>query len=153
MRLLCDEMLGKLARWLRLLGHDAAYLQGLEDAALLALALAEDRLLLTRDAGLAARAPAGRVFLVKALEPEDQLREVVRGLDLGPAEPLSRCSVCNVPLRQAGVEEARDRVPPAVLATHAQYWACPACARLYWKGTHVERIEAMARALEGERGA
>lgn len=146
-RLLCDEMLGKLARWLRLLGLDTAYLQGVDDAELLRAAEAEGRVLVTRDAALATAAGA-RGVLVRALEPEAQLREVVQALGLrpDPALVMSRCSVCNAPLVEASAAQA-SRAPPSVAATHTRYWSCPSCERLYWRGTHAERIEAMARAL------
>lgn len=156
MRLLCDEMLGKLARWLRLLGLDVAYVQGVGDAELLRRAGEVGRLLLTRDAALAAQAPPGSALRVQALEPEAQLREVVRALAL-PVRPeriLTRCSVCNTPLLPARAEEVQDRVPPAVRAAERAYWRCPGCGRAYWRGTHVERIEAALRdlAAEQERG-
>lgn len=155
MRLVCDEMLGRLARWLRLLGHDVHYVQHVEDEALLRGALAEDRLLLTRDAGLVARAPPGKALFVQALDPEQQLREVAKALGLSPDPSLllNRCSLCNTPLEAASRAEAEASggVPPAVLASHDTYWRCPGCGKLYWRGTHVERIEATLRALrEGQ---
>lgn len=153
MRLLCDEMLGRLARWLRLLGLDVAYVQHVDDATLLRVAAAEGRLLLTRDEALA-RAAQGQAVLVKALEPEAQLREVVLALGLKPdaAVMLSRCSLDNAALEEATKADAEGHVPPGVFAAHERYWRCPACARFYWRGTHTERIEAVLKALAKERG-
>ncbi|HEV8360530.1 MAG TPA: Mut7-C RNAse domain-containing protein [Candidatus Thermoplasmatota archaeon] len=153
MRLLCDEMLGRLARWLRLLGLDVAYVQHVHDDELLRVAAAEDRLLLTRDEALAARA-GGRAVLVRALEPEEQLREVVRSLALAPdpAAIMSRCSLCNALLVAATRDQAAPHVPASVAAAHERYWRCPACDRYYWRGTHAVRIEAVLRDLAGERG-
>ena len=151
-RVLCDEMLGRLARWLRLLGVDAAYVQGVTDDALLAEALRDARLLLTRDVALAARA-RDAALLVKALEPEAQVREVAAALGLAfdPALQMTRCSLCNGALVAASAEEARPHVPPAVAAAHAAYWRCPGCGKHYWRGTHAARIEATLRGLV-ERG-
>ena len=153
MRLLCDEMLGRLARWLRLLGHDVAYLQGLDDDALLAQAVAEARLLLTRDAALAARAPPGQALLVRALEPEAQLAEVAQALPgvVAEAAELSRCSLDNALLAPLPRAQAEGRVPPSVWATRDEYWACPACHRVYWRGTHAARIAATLAALREGR--
>jgi hypothetical protein len=147
--LLCDAMLGKLARWLRLLGYDTAYEADVADDTLLARAAAEGRILLTRDAALATRAP--RALRVRSLEPEEQLREALRGLGLqpDPALLLSRCSVCNAPLLEATRAEAEGHVPASVLPRHERYWRCPRCARWYWRGTHAQRFEESLRALGG----
>lgn len=155
MRLLCDEMLGSLARWLRLLGLDVAYRQGVDDDALLAQALAEDCLLLTRDEALAARAPPGRALLVRALDTDAQLREVVPALPEPPsaAGVMSRCSLCNAALEEVGRAAAEGRVPPSVWEAHERYWRCPSCSRLYWRGTHAARIAATLEALLAARAA
>jgi uncharacterized protein len=154
MRLLCDEMLGRLARWLRLLGLDVAYVQHVDDAELLRLADAEDRLLLTRDEALATRAGPERALRVRTLEPDAQLREVALALGLRP-DPgllLSRCSLCNTSLAPVTRAQAEGSVPPAVLASHDQFWTCPGCLKFYWRGTHTARIEEVLRGLP-ERGA
>jgi uncharacterized protein len=155
MRLLCDAMLGRLAAWLRLLGHDVAYQQGIADDALLAQALAEHRLLLTRDEALAARAPPGVAHLVLPMEPEVQLRAVAHAFPavVGEAAPLTRCSACNSSLQVLPKAQAEGRVPPAVWASQEAYWTCPRCGRVYWRGTHAARIAAtlQALAIEGKR--
>jgi len=148
MKFLCDEMLGKLARWLRLCGLDVAYLQRLTDDDLLRAALQQERVLLTRDEELAARA-GPRALLVRAKEPEEQLTEVVRalGLRLDEAALLSRCSLCNTRIVAMTPETVQQEVPPSVWAAQQAYWRCPTCHKVYWRGTHVERIEARLRAL------
>lgn len=154
-RLACDEMLGKLARWLRLLGYDTTYARGRSDDEVLAAAHGEGRLLLTRDAALAARAPAGQALLVRSLASEEQLREVLAALPAPPgaALRLGRCTLCNTALAQASRAEAEGNVPPSVWAAHSAYWRCPACQHYYWRGTHAARIEAQLRALLGEERA
>lgn len=145
MRFLVDEMLGSLARWLRLMGHDAAYARDVGDSAVLARARAEGRVLLTRDVQLAKRAARdpGSV-LVRSRLLREQLAEVAAAVDLTQAQPLSRCSVCNVELVEA--TRAEVEVPPTVAATRNRFWRCPACGRAYWEGTHVDAIR---RALDG----
>lgn len=138
-RLLLDAMLGRLARWLRLMGYDAAYLPGTDDLALVQLARAETRLILTRDQGLAARRGI-RAILIASQNLEEQLAQV--GAEVGPPpEPLVlRCGVCNTPLVSLTREAARGRVPPYVWRTRQEFAHCPGCQRVYWRGTHWEGI-------------
>ncbi len=143
-RFLADEMLGKLARWLRFLGHDVAYVKDLGDTAILAAARAESRLVLTRDVELAERArrdPGS--LLVAATDPREQLRDVIAALRLPVArgEYLTRCGVCNAVLEPATADEVRDRVPPRIADEQDEFWSCPGCGKVYWPGTHVRRIE------------
>lgn len=148
--LLCDEMLGRLARWLRLLGLDVAYLKGVHDDVLAEAAKREGRVLVTRDEALAARVPGS--ILVRSLDAGAQLREVLARL--GPVDPalrMSRCSLCNSPLAALPREAAEGKVPDAVWASQREYWRCPTCDRIYWRGTHAEAIEAVLREL-AERG-
>ncbi len=151
-RFLADEMLGKLARWMRLLGHDVAYARDVSDADLREWARREGRLLLTRDVDCASRMPTPPgVLLVRALDPGEQLEEVARALrlDADPARALSRCSACNVVLDDAVPEDVRDRVPAAILARHDRFWTCASCGRAYWEGTHVDAIRDRIRHLDG----
>jgi uncharacterized protein len=138
-RFVADVMLGKLARWLRALGHDTVYLRDAPDGRLLGLALREQRRLLTRDAGLAARAgPAG--LLIRAEDVDAQLREVTEAYGLASRAPLSRCLECNGTLAAREAAEVADRVPPYVRATQTQFWECEGCRRVFWAGTHVRGI-------------
>lgn len=151
MRLLCDEMLGRLARWLRLAGLDVAYLQGVHDDVLAQTAREQGRILVTRDAALAARVPGS--VLLRALDTDEQLAEVLAAL---PAKPdpallLRRCSVCNTPLEAAPRAAVEGHVPPSVWAAQQAYWRCPGCARVYWRGTHARRIEAVLKELAERR--
>jgi hypothetical protein len=140
-------MLGALARWLRALDVDVAYDPALDDAALVARAVAEGRTILTRDRRLTERRLARNHLLIRSDDVDEQVRQVVAELGLRP-EPgrfLGRCLRCNTPLETIDAEQARARVPPWVARTHEEFRACPACGRVYWRGTHVER---MARRME-----
>jgi uncharacterized protein with PIN domain len=148
---MADNMLGTLAKWLRVAGVDCEYALGMDDDGLVSVARG-GRLVLTRDRLLAMRC-APNALHVPSDVLEEQLRQVlseVPGL-LG-GEPLSRCLVCNVPIEDAAVDEVRDRVPPGVLARTTEFWRCPRCGRVYWAGTHVAAMESrLGRIMEQVR--
>jgi len=134
-----DVMLGKLARWLRALGHDTLYFRDAPDSRLLGIALRERRHLLTRDAALAAR--AGEVgLLVRAEALDAQLREVTEACGLAARAPLSRCLECNGTLASRRPAEVEGRVPPYTLETQREFWECAGCRRVFWAGTHARGI-------------
>ncbi len=141
-RFLCDAMLGSLARWLRLLGLDTVFDAEAPDAELARRAAEEGRWLLTRDRELAASGP--RTMLVRSIDLEDQLVEVLGRLGLEADRKLvgTRCTACNGVLRPVAPETVTDRVPSFVRRTAEEFRECPDCGRIYWKGSHVARIEA-----------
>jgi hypothetical protein len=141
-RLLTDGMLGRLTRWLRLLGYDTIYAPDTDDAELLRRARAEDRVLLTADHALAAR-PGARTLLIQAQDLPGQLRQVRAELGPPPGAEFSRCLVCNGQLAQIDKAALAGKLPPYVLARHDVFFRCPDCERIYWPGTHVERMRAM----------
>ena len=150
LKLLADGMLGRLARWLRLLGYDTAYDNVADDLALARQARAEGRVLLTRDRELAARRGL-RTLLIHSETLEEQLQEVRQALGPPPHPPLSRCTVCNVELSSVAPEDVAERVPPYVLRTQSRFRQCPRCGRVYWAGTHVREMENVLRRAEVRR--
>ncbi len=150
-RFLCDAMLGRLARWLRVLGYDSAYDPAVHDPALVAWAAAERRSLLTRDRALIAHLRPARALLVRADAPLEQLRQVVAEYALEPPEELfARCMICNAPLRPATAAEAAVLVPERARALAGPVRRCPGCGRVYWPGSHARRMRAtLARAFPG----
>jgi uncharacterized protein with PIN domain len=146
-QLLLDGMLGRLARWLRLLGYDAAYENDADDLHLARRARAEGRVLLTRDRELAARKGL-RTVLIASEDLEDQIEQVRQALGPPPDPALSRCTLCNIPLQEASRDQVAGRVPPYVLRTQEAFRVCPRCRRVYWAGTHLdhmrEQVEAAA---------
>lgn len=138
MKLLCDHMLGSLARWLRFMGYDTAYPRAMADNELIAKARDEDRILLTRDKELGARL-SGAIY-VRSDDLDEQVRELADDLQLSVIDPLSRCSVCNTPIVPASTDEVREAVPEGVLSRHDAFWRCPTCGRVYWKGTHWDKM-------------
>ncbi len=133
-------MLGSLAKWLRILGYDTAYYPDLDDRQLVRLARAEGRVLLTRDRELSRRRGV-QALLVTGEGLDEQLSEVFTRLKLVPVRSFSRCPVCNEPLQGLAAEEARTRVPPYVAQTQHSFRQCPKCQRIYWRGTHWQRME------------
>ncbi len=150
MKLLCDHMLGTLARWLRFMGYDTAYPGPMDDSELIAKAREEGRILVTRDKELAARLPGS--LRVRSDVLEEQIRELAKVLPLRLVDPLSRCSLCNVLLEPVGAEEVRSLVPEGVLSRHQEFWRCGSCGRVYWQGSHwdkmVERLNSLPLSRE-----
>jgi uncharacterized protein with PIN domain len=147
-RFLADEMLGSLARWLRIMGYDTAYARDRGDTEILAQARDEDRMLLTRDRQLAERA-GERGLLVESADLERQLRQVIEAYGLVLDEPMTRCTLCNGVLVRISPEEAADLVPPRVREAWDEFYRCTKCGQVYWKGTHWKRIgERLDRARE-----
>ncbi len=142
-RFAADAMLGRLAKWLRLLGFDTVYDPSLRGSRLLQRAAREGRILLTRDTRLLQRRDVPQHLFIEADDFRSQLRQVVTAFGIDPrAASFQRCARCNSALEEAAAAAVRDRVPPYVLATQAQFFHCPACDRVYWAATHVERIRA-----------
>jgi uncharacterized protein len=139
LRLVADAMLGTLAKWLRILGYDTLYDASWDDAFLVRLARAEDRVLLTRDTGLARRKGA-RIILLESEGIEEQLAQLQQALRLRAEARLSRCPLCNMPLEAVSKDQAWGQVPPYVFATQQEFHLCPSCNRFYWRGTHWENM-------------
>jgi uncharacterized protein with PIN domain len=136
-----DRMLGKLARWLRVLGYDTLYLGGAEDE-MIRRGLQEGRVFLTRNRRAHPWLKRGRVMVIKADDPREQLREVVRRLHLPLAAEalLHRCLGCNRPLVTVDKEEVRGEVPDYVWQTHVEFRRCQGCRRVFWAGSHAEKM-------------
>ena len=152
-RFIVDDNVGKLAKWLRIMGYDTLFFHSTDDAELISIALAQGRTILTKDSQLMRRRviTSGRLraILIKADDIEDQLRQVMDTLGLDyDFRPFSLCLECNRPLLSRTREEVRDLVPAFVFQTQHQYMQCPACSRIYWRGTHWQR---MSRELERTR--
>ena len=141
LQLLADGMLGRLAKWLRLLGYDTAYDNAATDPELARRARAEGRVLLTRDHELAARRGL-RTLLICSQVLEEQIREVRASLGPPPQPALSRCAVCNSVLDPVSPNQVAQRVPPYVLRTQTEFRRCPGCGRVYWPGSHLQAMRA-----------
>ncbi|HID64772.1 MAG TPA: hypothetical protein EYP49_18805 [Anaerolineae bacterium] len=140
MKFIVDGMLGRLAKWLRILGYDTAYFPHLDDDQLVRLARAEGRLLLTRDRGLARRRGL-QCLLIESDYLEEQLDQILAELALTEEHSFSRCPVCNTPLQKVEKTGLEGRVPPHIFRTHKDFSLCPNCDKIYWPGTHWARMQ------------
>jgi uncharacterized protein len=158
-RFMADAMLGRLARWLRILGYDTAYEKDIPDERLIERALRENRWLLTRDRHLAQRKLLrGRHTLIASDDVEGQLYQLQRDLtiDLDVNHQRGyRCADCNVVLTSISHNDATPLVPPFVSQQYREFLQCPHCRRVFWPGTHWDdlrtRLAAMKAADPGDR--
>ena len=139
-RFIVDQNVGRLAKWLRVMGYDTLFPRDGDDNSLVRIALREDRILVTRDAGFGKRRAArqGQLRLIQVVEDEldSQLRQVVKDLNLNLEGGFSRCVCCNQLLRPVEKADVTDRLPPYVFQNHCKFMECLQCRRLYWRGTH-----------------
>ena len=150
MRFAADCMLGTLAKWLIILGHDVAYFSRIEDGDLVALALRERRAILTRDRRLVKRRDAKDHVLIVSQDLRDQIRQVLdeRRLRIRKDRLFRRCIKCNRPTRVVRRHSVRAEVPPYVYRTRRRFTRCPGCRQVFWRATHVSR---MLEDLSGRR--
>ncbi len=142
--------MGKLAKWLRMMGYDTVFFTGEDDWEMVIKALNEDRVMLTKDTGvmklgvvLSGKLQAIRINSDKQ---EEQIKQVIDTLELGDGTKFfTVCMECNQTLEKRTPEEVKDKVPPFVFETQKEFMECPSCNRVFWKGTHwqamLERIE------------
>jgi hypothetical protein len=154
-RFAVDRMLGRLARWLRILGHDVAYGPHLGGRTLIDLARREGRMLLTRDTRLVRARDLPPHLFITSDHFREQLRQVAAAVPLGGTDLLGRCLDCNRALEELPRERARDRVPVFVWQTSERFLACTGCGRLYWPATHrvhvLRELEALGLAGNSAR--
>lgn len=140
-RFVADVHLGKLARFLRLLGFDTRYANDLDDAELVRISVRERRILLTRDLGLLKHKALTRAHWLRATDAEKQMKEVVIALSLaGNARPFTRCMSCNGALEPVERAAVAGRVPLHVQRSFRRFARCRRCRRIYWRGTHFKRL-------------
>ncbi len=134
-----DSMLGSLARWLRMLGYDTVYAKGWHDSRILDEAAATGRIIVTRDRGLYRRALRRGI---EAVFVSDDIAEALAklgatyGIRLEIDPDRSRCPLCNTPLKRIEKSEVKGRVPPRVYEAYNEFWICPRCGQVYWRGGH-----------------
>lgn len=140
---LADRMLGKLARWLRIVGYDTAYLPQLSPDGVMNEARRQGRVLLTRDTRLLRRKGMPPSIFVQSDHFREQLRQVVDTLQLAPLQNqalFSRCIECNRILEKVAKDAVREHVAEYVWHTQGEFRRCPQCHRLYWGATHRDHV-------------
>jgi len=140
-RFLADKTVGRLAKWLRILGYDTAYLPQLSPQGLIREGRRQERIILTRDARVVRQKNLPPCVFIRDDWFRDQLRQVVTSCRLDPLCFLfTRCSECNGLLADLSKDKVRDRVPAYVWDTQSEFRHCPSCHRLYWGATHKEHV-------------
>jgi len=150
LKFIVDYNVGKLAKWLRMMGYDSVLFTGEDDSRMIIIALRQERVILTRDTQIMKRGVVTsrrvKAILIESEEPEQQMRQVIESLNLDcQFRPFTICLECNQPLRETSKEQVKDLVPPYVFQTLSYFMECPACHRIYWQGTH---WQAMTRKLK-----
>ncbi len=140
-RFVVDVNLGKLTRWLRLLGFDTAWRNDYSDRQVVELAVAEQRIILTRDRRLLFHRVIEHGFWVRAVKPEQQVREVLERLQLrNRIHPFRYCLECNGLIEPVGKEEILGRLEPLTRRYYNEFYRCSRCGRIYWKGSHYTNL-------------
>lgn len=144
LRFVTDSMLGKLSRWLRMLGHDVEFAGDVDDRTLLEVSKAQDRVLLTRDAELfrSATKQGSKAVFVKGDSPAERLAIVFRelNLELRFDPDYSRCPACNTKIKSVSKNEILSEIPPSTAIFYGRFWKCQGCGKVYWQGSHWKRI-------------
>jgi len=155
LKFIVDNNVGKLAKWLRTMGYDTVFFNGSNDSSMIATALNEGRVILTRDTQIMKRRliTSGQLkaVLIESDKPVEQMHQVITTLKLDCRyRPFTICLECNQPLVERSKPEVKNLVPPYVFKTQDQYMECPSCHRIYWRGTH---WQAMTKKLKEFTGA
>ena len=168
MKFVADPNLGKLAKWLRVLGFDTTYYRSADKLGLIQLAQSEERLILTRDRWIRQKAESQRDLKCCFIHDDrlaDQLDQIIKMVEMaGSAEtqtgergspiwkPFSRCIECNLELNDLSKESVEGKVPDFVFSRNQRFSQCPRCGKIFWNGTHskdmMERIRTRLDELE-----
>jgi uncharacterized protein with PIN domain len=156
-KFIADNNVGKLARWLRLIGYDTLLFKQKNDGQMIKRALSEDRVILTKDTQFMKRRLVTNGTLktihIKQDDPKLQVQELVETLNLNyHFKPFSLCLECNRALIVRDKQEVQNLVPTHVFETQTQYTQCPTCHRIYWPGTHWQAMVKKLQDLQGESG-
>jgi uncharacterized protein with PIN domain len=145
-----DVHLRRLVRLLRLLGFDVLHSNDFGDEELVEISAGDGRILLTRDRQLLKHGRVTHGYWVRSTDPIEQAREVVRRFDLaGDTRPFSRCTACNGRLESVAKKDVVERIPPKTARWLDEYVRCDECGKLYWRGTHFERLEGLVERILG----
>lgn len=149
-----DSHLGKLAVYLRMFGYDALYQNDYDDELIAEISSRENRILLTRDRGLLKRKIIKDGYWIRSLEPKIQIEEVLVKFNLVEnRKAFQRCLICNQPLQPVEKNSVIDKLEPLTRKYFNEFYICPDCQRVYWKGSHYERMKAFIEKLINNGGS
>jgi uncharacterized protein with PIN domain len=152
MTFIVDTTLGKLAKWLRILGYDTVYWRVVDQAGILRRAREEERTLITKDTKLFKAKGTMVSLLIREDNPFRQLKEVVRHFRIRIDQGMlfSRCLACNALLERIDPDDAKGAVPDHIYHTHQEFSRCPLCHKVYWAGTHYGQMSRLVERLQKE---
>ena len=143
MKILCDQMLGTLAKWLRILGFDTFYVNvKMSDEDLLNIAKGENRTIFTRDKELIIRGKKKNlnVIAIEATDLDLQLNQALKHVNIDEKSILSRCTLCNTVLDAVEKNKVQGKVPSKVFEKNEKFWFCSKCNKFYWMGSHYNKM-------------
>jgi len=149
-----DTHLGKLAKYLRMLGFDTLYKNDYEDEQLAEIASQQQRIVLSRDRGLLKRKIIEYGHYVRHTQPLEQLAEIMQWLDLQKhLKPFSRCTTCNGLLHSVSKKDIESQLAPKTRQYYNEFKQCAGCKQIYWKGTHYQQLQQIVQGITGETNA
>ncbi len=143
MKFLCDQMLGTLAKWLRIYGFDTFFARNdVDDVELLNIAKNENRILITRDKELiqVARRENLKTIKVETTDIDEQIKAVLNNVEIDKSQVLTRCLLCNALIEEIKKNGIKDKVAERVFENNDKFWFCKKCDKIYWKGTHYDKM-------------
>ncbi|UCF49447.1 MAG: Mut7-C RNAse domain-containing protein [Thermoplasmatales archaeon] len=143
MKFLCDQMLGTLAKWMRIFGFDTFYANGeIDDKELIDICSKENRILITRDKILIqiARRENLKTIDINTIDIDEQIKKVISDREIDLKKVLSRCILCNTAVDEIKKDEVKDKVLKKVYDNNEKFWLCKKCDKIYWKGSHYENM-------------
>ena len=143
MKFLCDQMLGTLAKWLRIYGYDTYFASSkIDDEKLLEISKNENRILITRDKELIqnARRENLKPIELKTTDIDEQISAVLGDVKIDKTKVLSRCILCNTKVEEIKKGDVKGKVPERVFENNEKFWFCKKCKKIYWRGTHYEKM-------------
>lgn len=143
MKFLCDQMLGTLAKWLRIYGLDTIYAtDDLDDNKLIEIAKKENRILITRDIQLIYKSRRENIKSIKVTEKniDEQLNQVLKKVKIDKEFFLSRCLLCNSLVREVNKNDVKNKVPNRIFKNNENFWYCKKCDKIYWQGSHFKNM-------------
>ena len=151
MRFIADVVLGRLARWLRILGYDTLYDSNYSDDDLFFIAHQQKRILLTRDSDLAGRMNPKYCYFIAEPSVQEQVKQVVAHYQLNTTDHIfSRCTLCNEPVKPINKSLVEGRVPEFVYHSINEFYHCQSCDKIYWAGSHIKLVKQVLSNLKLE---
>jgi len=149
-KFICDVHLGRLARYLRMMGFDVAYKNNFDDEEIIKISLKERRVILTKDRGILKRNEVTHGYFVRSIKLEEQVKEIIKRFDLQKSiNEFTRCIECNELLSSVNKDSIISLLPPKVANSQNEFSQCPSCKKIYWKGGHYKRMLNFIRSLKG----